>query len=169
MRRWVPSREELLRSRWLAPLAHRLDDDRLWHFERGNVALAVAIGVFLGLLLPVGQFILAVALAVWLRAHVAIAAAATLVSNPLTFPPIYWLAYRIGRAVLGKPPDDARAAEIEAGAEIITASQGWLEGTWFAIQAAGPPLFAGLAILAVLGSVLGYTLAWLFWRPRRKP
>lgn len=165
----MPSREQLLRSRWLAPLAHRLDDERLWHLERGSVARAVAIGVFFGMLLPTGQFILAVALAVWLRAHVAIAAAATLVSNPLTFPPIYWLAYRLGRALLGEPPDDARAAEIEAGAEAVAASQGWLEGTWFAIQAAGPPLFAGLAILAVIGSAAGYLLVWLFWRRRRGP
>jgi len=44
MKRWLPTRAELLASRWLRPLAHRLDDDRLWHLDRGSVARAVAAG-----------------------------------------------------------------------------------------------------------------------------
>jgi uncharacterized protein (DUF2062 family) len=164
VKRWIPTREELKRSRWLGPVAHHLEDDRLWHLERGSVARGVAIGLFYGFMLPFAQFLFAVATAIWLRGHVAIAAASTLVSNPLTFPPIYWLAYRIGRAVLGEPPDDDAAASVEARAETELAHQGWLAGTWDTFQAAGAPLLIGLALLAVVSSAAGFALVWLLWR-----
>jgi uncharacterized protein (DUF2062 family) len=167
VKRWIPTREELKRSRWLAPVAHHLEDDRLWHLERGSVARGVAIGLFYGFMLPFAQFLFAVVTAIWLRGHVAIAAASTLVTNPLTFPPIYWLAYRIGGAVLGEPPDDEAATGVGARAEAELANQGWLAGTWDTVQAAGAPLLVGLALLAVAASALGYALVWLLWRQHK--
>jgi uncharacterized protein (DUF2062 family) len=164
MKRWIPKREQLLASRWIAPIAHWLHDDRLWHLERGSVARGVAIGVFFGFMLPVAQFLFAVAVAVWLRGHVAVAAAATLVTNPLTFPPIYWLAYRIGRALLGEPDDVVGAEIVEARTEAAVADQGWVAALVDTVQSAGAPLLVGLAVLAVLGSAIGFTLVWVLWR-----
>jgi uncharacterized protein (DUF2062 family) len=169
MKRWLPDRERLRRSRWLGPVAHHLEDDRLWHFERSSVARAVAIGLFFGLLLPVAQIVFAVVAAIWLRGHVAVAAAATLISNPLTFPPIYWLAYRIGQQVLGQPADDASAAAIEAHAEQAIAAQGWWAATLDAVQSAGAPLAVGLGVLAVGAAAAGFAAVWLLWRPHRNP
>ena len=168
MKRWLPTREKMLRSRWLGPVAHHLEDDRLWHMERGSVARAVAIGLFFGLLLPTAQFILAVSFAIWLRGHVAVAAGATLISNPFTFAPLYWLAHRIGSEMLGRPPAEAgeTAERVGSQAEATAASEGWLAATWQAVQAAGAPLMLGLAVLAVMGAALGFLLVWLLWRPR---
>ena len=168
MSRWLPSREQILQSRWLAPLAHHLHDERLWHMERGSVARAVAIGLFFGFLLPVAQFLFAVGCAIWLRGHVAVAAGATLVTNPLTFAPVYWLAHRIGSALLGR---DAQAAEqeaqaLEAQTAAAAATQGWLQQAWDVIAGAGAPLMLGLSVLAVGGALLGFSLVWLLWRPR---
>lgn len=170
-RKWIPDREKLARNRWLQPVAEHLHDDRLWHIERGSVARAVAIGVFFGFMLPVAQFLFAVTCAIWLRAHVAIAAGSTLITNPLTFPPIYWLAHRIGSALLGEPQAraDAAAASVEAQAEQATASGSWLAGMWEAFVAAGPALVLGLLVLAVVGATLGFALTWFLWRhPERK-
>lgn len=169
MKRWVPTREQLRRSRWLAPIAHYLEDDRLWHVERASVARAVAIGLFFGVLLPTAQFLFAVGFAIWLRSHVAIAAAATLVTNPLTFPPIYWLAYKIGRVVLGDPADPKTAEVVEHQAEAAVAGTGWLAGMWDTLQSAGPPLVVGLLLLAVGASALGFGLVWLLWRSKDPP
>jgi len=167
MKRWVPTRETIMGSRWLAPVAHHLEDDRLWHMERGSVARAVAIGVFFGFLLPTAQFIFAVACAIWLRGHVAVAAAATLVTNPLTFAPVYWLAHRIGSLLLGRsgPQATAEAAVVEARTEATIAAQGWLVATLQTVQSAGAPLILGLAVLAVVGAVIGFGTVWLLWRP----
>jgi uncharacterized protein (DUF2062 family) len=168
MKRWFPSRESLTRSRWLGPLAHHFHDDRLWHMDRGSVARGVAIGVFFGLMLPLAQFLFAVAFAIWLRGHVAIAAAATFVTSPLTFAPLYWLAHRIGSTLLGRPRAEAKAdaAIVEAKVEAAAAAQGWLSATWEAALSAGAPLLLGLAVMAAIGAVLGFALVWLLWRPR---
>lgn len=165
MKRWVPTRAQLRASRWLRPVAHHLEDERLWHMDRGSVARAVAIGVFFGFLIPVAQFLFAIATAIVLRANVAIAAASTLVSNPLTFPPIYWAAYKLGRFILGEPDDEAGALRIESETEALLARQGFIEGIWSSIQAAGAPLMVGLAAMAITGAVLGFALVWLLWRP----
>jgi uncharacterized protein (DUF2062 family) len=167
MNAWLPTRERLLRSRWLRPIARHLDNDHLWRVDRHSVARAVAIGLFFGLLLPVAQFLFAVIAAIALRAHVAIAAAFTLVTNPLTFAPIYWLAYRIGTWLMGQGMDDAAVQRVAAQAQAIATEQGLLKSLWYSLQAAGAPLALGLAVLAVIASVVGFGLAWALWRPRR--
>jgi uncharacterized protein len=168
MKRWFPSRERLTRSRWLGPVAHHFHDERLWQMERGSVARGVAIGLFFGLLLPLAQFLFAVAFAIWLRGHVAVAAAATFVTNPLTFAPLYWLAHRIGSALLGSSRAEARAHArmVEEKVEATAAAEGWLTATWEAVVSAGAPLLLGLAVLAVAGALVGFLLVWLLWRPR---
>ena len=166
MKRWLPTRAELLASRWLRPLAHRLDDDRLWHLDRGSVARAVAIGLFFGLLIPVAQFLFAIGTAIALRGNVAVAAAATLVTNPFTFPPIYWAAYQIGRVLLGRPDSEASALAAEAETEALLSRAGWLDTLWAFVQGTGAPLLVGLATLAVSAAALGFCLVWLLWRRR---
>lgn len=164
MKRWLPTREHLRGSRWLRPFAHHFDNDQLWRTDRASVARAVAVGVFFGFLLPIAQFLFAVAAAILLRANVAIAAASTLVSNPLTFPPIYWAAYRLGRRILGESVDPAGAARLERQAEELLTQPGFLAGIWQSIQDAGAPLVVGLGVMAVGGALIGYALVWLLWR-----
>lgn len=136
MRRWLPTREELRAKPWLAPLAHHFENERLWHTDRGSVARAVAIGLFFGFMIPVAQFLFAIALAIALRANVAIAAAATLVTNPFTFPPIYWAAYKVGGALIDAP-DDAAALQLERDTEVLVHEATNVEGLWATLQAAG--------------------------------
>jgi uncharacterized protein (DUF2062 family) len=164
MKRWLPTREELRAKRWLAPLAHHFDNERLWHTDRGSVARAVAIGLFFGFMIPVAQFLFAIALAIALRANVAIAAAATLVTNPFTFPPIYWAAYQVGGAHIGAP-HDAAALRLEQQTETLVHEPTNVEGLWSTLQAAGAPLVVGLAVFAVSAAVLGFCAVWLLWRP----
>ncbi|HEX2541053.1 MAG TPA: DUF2062 domain-containing protein [Caldimonas sp.] len=167
MNRWIPSRDGLRHNRWLRPLARHLDDDRLWHATRASVARAVAIGLFFGLMIPVLQFLFAIVTAIFLRAHVAIAAAATLISNPFTFAPIYWFAWWVGSRLLGvsgeRPPNLAPPENAGLGPRDAL---GLLESTWQSITSVGAPLLLGLFVLAVVASALGYALVWLLWRER---
>lgn len=169
MKRFIPTREALRRSRWLGPLAHRLDDDGLWRLDRDSVALAVAIGLFFGLLMPVAQLVFAVGAAIALRAHVAIAAACTLVTNPLTFAPLYWAAFKLGSLILDRQGDDSAANQVEAEAKVLADQTAPIEGLWATLQMAGAPLLVGLALMATGAALLGYTLVWLLWRRQRKP
>ena len=156
LRARIPTREQISRNRWLAWLGPWLQQPKLWHWSRRGVAM----GVFFGLLIPVAQIPLSVVAAALLRANVPAAVASTLVSNPLTFAPIYYGAYRLGVWVTGEraPPQDI---------EVIGTQE--LENTlslWQRIAALGKPLVVGLCITALLMGLLSYGLISLAWRWR---
>lgn len=169
--RWVPARHALVESRWLKPFRTHLHDKRLWRLERYAVARGVAIGLFFGLLIPFGQIPVAALAAVWLRGNLTVSMICTLITNPFTFAPVYWFAYRIGLWIYG---NDRRMEEAERMADSLShtadqvvASSGWLSGVMFWLQDAGLPLLSGLALLAVLGAISGYFLVHLGWQLRR--
>ncbi|HVM23521.1 MAG TPA: DUF2062 domain-containing protein [Sphingomicrobium sp.] len=148
----MKSREEILQSRWLRPFAHLFGHSSLWHLNGRSAPRALAVGLFAAFILPIGQFLLAALLAVPLRANVPLAAAATLVTNPLTFPPIYYGAYRVGRFVLGSF-DSHEASHVAStlGSKLLDVSG---------------PTALGLLIFAVSAATAGYVLGRLWWRFR---
>lgn len=167
-RRLLPERERLLGNRWLRWLGPLLNHPRLWHWSRRGVALGVAIGVFFGLLIPVAQIPFSAAAAVLLRANLPAAAASTLVTNPVTFAPIYYAAYKLGAWVTGEdtktiPPETKPKSAPDAEA-----------GLWERIAGVGLPLVVGLAITAVIAGLISYVLISIGWylyvmrRRRRK-
>ena len=79
-------------------------------------SVAAGIGTFFGLLIPLAQILLSVSLAIALRAHLPSALMSTLVSNPVTFAPLYYLAYRVGAALLGDVT--LAAVEVPLGTEL---------------------------------------------------
>ena len=145
----MKDRESILNSRWLKPVAHRFRHPSLWHLNRRSVPRAVAIGLFVGFLIPLGQFVAAALLALPLRANVPLSAAATLVTNPLTFPPIYFAAYKLG-ALISRPWVDMDTQPATGLlADLLNVSG----------QTA-----LGLLVLAVVASA--FAIAALFWRIR---
>jgi uncharacterized protein len=159
LRSTIPSREQLLASRWLRWLAPHLSHPRLWHWSRRGVALGVAIGVFFGFLIPVAQIPLSAVSAVVLRANLPIAAASTLVTNPVTFAPIYFAAYQLGGWMTG----EGTASESEIQARQVAQSE---KNLWERIQGVGKPLLVGLVTLAICSGLLIYALISLIWRWR---
>lgn len=160
LQRWLPSEADLRQRRslrWLGPLLRR---PWLWHLNRRSVAAGAAIGVFFGLLIPVLQIGAAAALAVLLRANLPVAAASTLVSNPLTYAPIFLLAYKTGAALLGQPVDGQKAAALAA----VTADGADEDKHWSqrALDV-GKPLFVGLVVFAMVGAVVTWVAVQLAW------
>jgi uncharacterized protein (DUF2062 family) len=165
-RRWLPSQEAVQGNRWLRWIGPALHHPRLWHLNRRGVALGLALGLFFGLLVPIAQIPLAGGAAVLLRANVPMAVASTLVTNPVTFGPVYYAAWRTGNAILG---DDGQGQPQAAQAAPATGSPAapagnWWERAWQRIQQAGKPLLLGLAIFATAFGLLGYLLVTLAWR-----
>ena len=83
-RRHAPTREELQRSKLLRPLGKRIWASELWRLTRRSVPAAVAVGLFVGivLMIPGLQIVGAALMAVPFRANIPIAAGMTFVSNP---------------------------------------------------------------------------------------
>jgi uncharacterized protein (DUF2062 family) len=88
---------------WLQRIASRLSDPKLWRLQHEAVARGVAIGTFWAFALPVAQLVVAAAHCTWWRANFAVAAAVSMVTNPLTIGFWLWLAYQLGTRVLGEP------------------------------------------------------------------
>lgn len=150
LRRILPNSAALRESRalrWLGPLLER---PSLWRFDRRGVALGLTLGVFFGLLVPLGQVLVAGVAAVALRANLAAAVAATFISNPLTTPGILVAGYAVGTRVLGVPLLP-RAAPAEAGLLERLADM-------------GEPLLLGLLIVASAGAALVYGGVLVAWR-----
>lgn len=148
----MKNRDAVLNSRWLKPFAHLFTHPSLWHLNRRSVPRALAVGLFAAFVIPVGQFVLAAFLAVPLRANVPLAAAATLVTNPLTFPPIYIGAYKLGTFLLYHSPHD--------GADDLAKSFGAT-----LLEVSGPTAL-GLLVFATLSSIIGFAAASFWWRYR---
>lgn len=162
LRHLIPTRDEARRHRalrWLGPLLER---EWLWHLNRRTVASGAALGVFFGLIIPVGQIPLAAAGAVLLRANLPAAALGTLVSNPFTVGPIYWLAHRTGSAVLDPASSNRDLSGVTAavGSGQSGPPLDWLEH----IANAGEPLMLGLALFAAGGALVTYLAVRLAWR-----
>lgn len=157
--RFLPTHDSIKQSRLLRWLGPRIHDPSLWHLNRRAVARGVAIGAFFGLMVPVAQIPAAAVVALALRANLWIAAVATLVSNPFTYGPIYYFAYRLGSALLGTPDGDPVMASVSPDVALS-----WLSGAWHWITGIGRPLALGMLVMAIVGAFLGYGAARLFWR-----
>jgi hypothetical protein len=152
----------------LKPFARHLHHHFLWQFNRRGVAGGLAVGLFCGVILPVGQIVLAAIVAVVFRVNLPVAAFSTLVTNPLTFAPIYYAAYRLGSVLTGRNPEapQARIAN-DLGATLVeqqTDVVHWGEHTLGWLQGVGLPLVVGLLVIAVCASVTGYLLVAGIWR-----
>lgn len=160
MRNWFkrisPDREAMLANRWLKPVAHRLAHPEIWHFNRRNVARGVALGLFVGFIIPVGQIVVAALLAATARGNLLVAAVSTLVTNPFTFPPIYYAAWRTGRFLLGPWREGAGGWAL---------SEPVADGSMLAMLTnASLPTIAGLLLFASVSATLGFGAVHLAWR-----
>ncbi len=154
----------LLRMRALRPFRRWLRHRALWTAQRDGVARGVAIGLFFGILIPVAQIFFAAIAAVVLRANLATAALATLITNPLTFPVVYYAAYRIGSILL--PGNGAALRDVEMSEEAAEQAlevTGWIPTLLDWATSVGPALAAGLLVLAIGAAGTGYLLVHVAW------
>ena len=163
LERFLPTRDAITQSRLLRWLGPRIHDPLLWHVNRRSVARGVAMGVFFGLMIPIAQIPAAAIASLLLRGNLWIAAVSTLVSNPLTYGPLYYFAYRLGAGVIGtRTPADLTADDVERPMRMIDS----LAQAWAWITGIGQPLLLGMLIMAVTGAFIAYWGTQLVWRMR---
>ncbi len=164
-RRHLPSPETLRRNRWLCWLGPALFHPRLWHAHRRGIALGMALGMFFGLLIPIAQIPLSAAAAVAMRANVPAAVASTLVTNPVTFGPVYYAAWRVGHTILGEPASADTPPRPGVAAEPMPGERWWTTARE-RLLGVGKPLVLGLAIFACTFGAATYFTVSLVWRWR---
>lgn len=125
--------------------------------HRRSVPRGVAIGLGVGIIIPFMHTILAALLAIPLRANVAIAAAVTLVINPLTIPALYYLAYRTGMWELHA---DAAVTNPAAAEQFSSELSRFL----FWIHHASGPIAIGILTIAIAVAIVSYAVTAMIWR-----
>ena len=163
LKRHIPTRETVHRYRLLRPFASHLGHSSLWRMTRRSVPRGVALGLFVGVIIPIMHTAIAAVMAIPLRANVAIAAAFTLVVNPLTIPALYYGAYRIGSWELHHDGSLVNPAAAERFSSELSRLLFWVH------QASGP-IAVGVLTIAATAALLGYlgsALVWRFWSHSR--
>jgi len=148
---YMPSHDKVLNNRYLKIFGYLLKDPNLFHINRRSVAGAFAVGLFFAWMPVPFQMVLAAAIAIPVRVNLIISVALVWISNPLTMPPLFYFAYRLGGLILG----------IEADGFNFELSFEWLANGLLAIW---QPFLLGCFIMAITSSVLSYSLIRLLWR-----
>ncbi len=138
----------------------------LWSFKPAHVRPAIYIGSILCLWPALGiQLVLALAVAVVLRANFMVTGALQFITNPLTAAPVYYVTYRVGRYIMtstGLVPEKASPTPVHDSVlieitptESLPAQLDWTAGFGSTVIA----LFIGGTLC---GLVLGLVLDFLY-------
>lgn len=149
IKKYVPDPEKLRSIKSLQFLGERIYDPNLWHLNRHSVALAFAVGLFFAWVPTPTQMAMAAAAALFVRANLPISVALVWLTNPVTMPPLFYFAYRLGIWLLDKPHFDSEFS---------------LDTVFSHMADIGGPFLLGCLVLGITCSTLGYFGIKLFWR-----
>jgi len=151
IRKFLPDPHTIRDNRSLKIFGNLLQDPNLWHLNRKSVSAAFAVGLFFAWIPVPFQMALAAGMAIFVRSNLPISVALVWLSNPITMPPLFYFAYKLGTWILNTPETDFS----------FELSFDWLMNGMLAIW---QPFLTGCFTMAVLSSVLGFVGMRLAWR-----
>ncbi len=151
LKRYSPSPKTIRENRILSVLGDDLHKPSLWILNRSSVARAFAIGLFCAWIPFPLQTVLAALLAIYYRANLPLSVALVFITNPITIPPMFYFAYKLGSVMLGM---ELHAVEMDLSWYWFTSILGQI---W-------QPLLFGCLILAIVSSAVGYFTINTIWR-----
>lgn len=152
LKRWSPDPNALKSSSRFRFLGKLLHDPNLFHLTRHSVSSAFFVGLFICFFpIPVGHIPMAALASIWFRCNLPIAFALVMISNPLTFPFIYYAAYIAGCWMLQIPVEVFH----------FHASWEWFKGF---LLIAWKPFIIGTLCFGVISGGLSYCLIQWVWR-----
>jgi hypothetical protein len=128
-----------------------LHDPNLLHLNRRSVSGAFFVGLFMAFMPLPTQMIFAAGVAIWLRVNLPLSVGLVWVTNPVTIPPIFYFAYKVGAWILNEP---VKKLKFELTWEWIGAE---LVDKW-------EPFLLGCLVCGMVAGVSGYLLMRLVWR-----
>jgi len=128
-----------------------LHDPNLLHLNRRSVSMAFFVGLFFAFVPLPTQMVMAAAVAILVRCNLPISVGLVWLTNPITMPPIFYFAYKVGAFILGTPE---RHFTFQLSWE-------WLGTELVAIW---KPFLLGCTISGLVSGALGYALVRLLWR-----
>ena len=149
IKRYMPNQDAIKKHKHLQFLGEKLHEPNLWHLNRHSVARAFAAGLFVAWLPIPGQMVVVAMAALYFRANMAISVALVWITNPLTWVPLFYPAYRIGLWFLNVTPP----TNFQFTFDNVMAHLGAL---WL-------PLLFGCLLVGTIFAVVGYFGIQYFW------
>ena len=151
LQRYIPDREKIKNIKSLEFLGEKLHRPNLWHFNRRSVSLAFAVGFWAMYTPPLPlQMVIAAILAIYFNANLPISVALVWITNPVTWLPMYFFAYKVGSLVLGQG-----SFQFDQFSQLFSIEKAW---------ELGAPLLIGCFLLMNAGAVIGYFGVQYLWR-----
>lgn len=149
--RYLPNPQKLREHPALRPLGKWLQNPEIWHLHRRSVSGACFIGLFVAYL-PVPMHMLIVgALAVAMRCNLPLSLALVWVANPLTIPPMFFFAYKLGALLLNT---ELVVTTVRLDLEWLTEQ---LDQIW-------RPLLLGSLVCGWVSGITAFALVRIAWR-----
>nr|VFJ42715.1 MAG: hypothetical protein BECKDK2373C_GA0170839_100213 [Candidatus Kentron sp. DK]VFJ47018.1 MAG: hypothetical protein BECKDK2373B_GA0170837_10156 [Candidatus Kentron sp. DK] len=151
LRRILPSkshfRENHTYTRLFGKLLH---NPSLWRLNRHSVARGISVGIFVAFIPLPFQMLIAAATAIAIGCNLPIAVLSVWITNPVTIPPMFYAAYKVGAVLLHQAP---KVIEFQWTIDWMLAR---LADIW-------QPLLLGCAVLGLAAAAVGNVLARMLW------
>jgi uncharacterized protein (DUF2062 family) len=145
LHKFIPDHDVLKQHKNLQFLGDKLHEPNLWHLNRHSVARAFAIGLFCAWIPTPGQMAIAAIGAFYFKGNLPISVGLVWITNPVTMPPMFYFAYRVGLTVLNLPTTSFSLDAILSGDILF-------------------PFLTGCLIVGIVSSTVGYFGINYFWR-----
>ena len=154
LKKICPSPDAVQKRWYLRPFGDRITDPRLWTLHRRAVTSAFGVGLAICFIpLPVHLLVAGLIAIAW-RINLPAMYGATLLVNPVTCIPVYYVAYRVGATMLGTAPLARDGFQFHP-------SLHWFETS---LQPVWKPFLLGCTACAVVTGILGWLILELIWR-----
>lgn len=149
----IPSPARIREFKSLHVLGDWIYATNLWHINRYSASMAFFVGLFVAFMPIPGQMLLAALLAVILGCNLPLSVALVWLTNPVTMPAIFFMAYKVGALIIDVPVKDV---QFDLSIHWLLHS---LDNIW-------RPFLLGCLICGLFCGCLGYFVISLMWRLR---
>lgn len=149
----MPSVARIREIKSLSILGDWIYATNLWHLNRYSASMAFFVGLFVAFLpIPV-QMVVAALLALLFRCNLPLSVCLVWVTNPLTMPALFFIAYKVGALILEVPVEQMS----------FELSYHWLSSQLSHIWR---PFLLGCVICGLFCGSMGYFVISMAWRWR---
>ena len=149
----MPSVARIREIKSLHFLGDWIYETNLWHINRYSASMAFFVGLFIAFMPIPGQMVVAALFALLLRCNLPLSICLVWVTNPLTMPALFFMAYEVGALIVDVPVTEVKFA----------LSFHWLTHTLISIW---QPFLLGCLLCGLFFGCLGYFVVSLSWRWR---
>jgi len=149
----MPSVARIREIKSLQFLGDWIYETNLWHINRYSASMAFFVGLFIAFMPIPGQMVAAALCALLLRCNLPLSVCLVWVTNPLTMPALFFMAYEVGALIINVPVTEVKFA----------LSFHWISHTLVTIWR---PFLLGCLLCGLFFGCLGYFVVSLSWRWR---